>query len=91
ALTKHIQCKFHFIRAQVTDLVGKGEAIICYVPTVDMTVDILTKALARKSHWKFIWGIGLQLCLSGSVKSESQSDVFELLRALLSESGDLDQ
>ncbi|KIK72657.1 hypothetical protein PAXRUDRAFT_21735 [Paxillus rubicundulus Ve08.2h10] len=42
AWTKHIQWKYHFIR---DDLIGKGEAIIRYVPTDDMVADILTKPL----------------------------------------------
>ena len=48
---------------------AKGEAVICYVPTNDMVTDILTKALTHDQHWKFIKAIGLQLCLSGSVKN----------------------
>ncbi|KIK75509.1 hypothetical protein PAXRUDRAFT_92474, partial [Paxillus rubicundulus Ve08.2h10] len=40
--TKHIQRKYHFIQ---DDLVGKGEAVIRYMPTDDMVADILTKPL----------------------------------------------
>ncbi|KIK95226.1 hypothetical protein PAXRUDRAFT_87043, partial [Paxillus rubicundulus Ve08.2h10] len=65
--TKHIQRKYHFIQ---DDFITKGEAIIHYVPTNDMVVDILTKPLPliQEQHWKFIWGMGLQMCLSGSDK-----------------------
>jgi hypothetical protein len=63
ARTKHIQRKYHFVR---DDLVGKEEAIFCYVPTRDMVADILTKPLARDQHWKFVKAMGLQLHLSGS-------------------------
>ena len=66
AWTKHIQCKAHHIQ---DDLVAKGEAVICYVPTNDMVTDILTKALTHDQHWKFIKAMGLQLCSSGSVKN----------------------
>ena len=79
ARIKHIQQKYHFVQ---DDLVGKGEAVICYVPTTDMTADILTKALTREQHWKFLQAMGLRLRSSGSVKYSNS----ELLRALLSNS-----
>ena len=65
ARTKHIQRKYHHVR---DDLVAKGEAAVRYVPTNDMVTDILTKALAHDQHWKFVKAMGLQPCLSGSVK-----------------------
>ncbi|KAF9223297.1 hypothetical protein BS17DRAFT_705999, partial [Gyrodon lividus] len=61
--SKHIQRKYHFV---CDDLVGKGEAIVRYVPTGDMVADILTK-LAKDQHWKFVKAMGLQLHSSGSV------------------------
>ncbi|KAF8839361.1 hypothetical protein BDN67DRAFT_905732, partial [Paxillus ammoniavirescens] len=54
------------------DLVGKGEAIVLYVPTGDMVADILTKPLVRDQHWKFIKAMGLRLHLSGSVSIQPQ-------------------
>ena len=63
ARTKHIQQKYHFVR---NDLVGKGEAIVCYVPTGNMVADILTKPLVRDLHWKFVKAMGLRLHSSGS-------------------------
>ena len=65
ARTKHIQCKYHFVR---DDLIAKGEAIVRYVPTDDMVADIFTKALPHDKHWKFVTAMGLRLCSSGSVK-----------------------
>ena len=44
--------------------------------------DILTKALTREQHWKFIQAMGLRLRSSGSVKYNNS----ELLWALLSNS-----
>ena len=63
AWTKHIQQKYHFVR---DDLVGKGEAIVCYVPTGDMVADILMKPLVRDLHWKFVKAMELRLHSSGS-------------------------
>ena len=63
ARTKHIQQKYHFVQ---DDLVGKGEAIVRYVPTRDMVADILTKPLMRDLHWKFVKAMGLWLHSSGS-------------------------
>lgn len=42
--TMHIKCKFHFVHDNV---VGKGKAIISYIPTRNMVADIFTKALPR--------------------------------------------
>ena len=63
AQTKHIQQKYHFVR---DDLVGKGEAVVHYIPTGDMVADILTKPLVKDQYWKFVKAMGLQLYLSGS-------------------------
>ncbi|KIL00579.1 hypothetical protein PAXRUDRAFT_129581, partial [Paxillus rubicundulus Ve08.2h10] len=56
---KHIQRKYHFIQ---DDLVGKGEAVICYTSP--------TKPLVQEQHWKIVWGMELQMCLSGSDKAQ---------------------
>jgi Reverse transcriptase (RNA-dependent DNA polymerase) len=64
ARTKHIQCKYHYIR---DDLVAKGECVVRWCPTDDMVADILTKALTHDKHWKFVRAMGLRPCSSGSV------------------------
>jgi len=59
----HIERKFHFVR---DDVIGKGKAIVSYVPTRDMVADIFTKALPTDSHWKFVTAMGLKMPSSGS-------------------------
>ncbi|KAG2073792.1 hypothetical protein BDR04DRAFT_976543, partial [Suillus decipiens] len=49
--------------------VGKGKAVICYIPTDDMVPDILTKPLIHEKHWKFTKAMGLQLHSCGSDKT----------------------
>ena len=63
--TKLIQWKYHYIW---DDVVGKKLAIIQYILTVDMVVDIFTKALSWDKHSKFATVMGLQPCSSGSVR-----------------------
>ena len=65
ACTKHIQQKYHFVH---DDVVGKGLAIVQYIPTSEMVADILTKALLCNKHSKFTTTMGLQPHLSGSVR-----------------------
>ncbi|KAG2353942.1 hypothetical protein BDR07DRAFT_1307561, partial [Suillus spraguei] len=65
--TKHIQRKYH---SMYDDLVAKGQAIICYIPTdYDMVADILTKPLIHDNHWKFTKAMGLRLHSSRSDKT----------------------
>ena len=71
AQTKHIQWKYHHVW---DDLVAKEEATIYYVSIKDMVADILTKALTHKQHWKFVQAMGLQPCLSGSIRSNDVPD-----------------
>jgi len=56
AHTKHIQCKYHYIR---DDLVAKGECIIQWCPTDNMVADIFTKELPHDKHWTFVHAMGL--------------------------------
>ena len=49
-------------------MVGKGLAVIKYVPTAEMVTDIFTKALGCEKHSKFTFAMGLRPHLSGSVK-----------------------
>jgi hypothetical protein len=58
ARTKHIDVKHHFVR----DTVEAGEVKFEYIPTSEMTADILTKGLARPKHWKFLRLLGLRGC-----------------------------
>ena len=54
--TKHIDIRFHFVR----DAYQQGRIRIEYLPTADMTADILTKALPREAHQRHVRGMGLQ-------------------------------
>lgn len=65
--TKHIDIRFHYIKDQVSS----GEINIVYVPTEDMTADIMTKGLYKGLHAKHTSSLGLQLKwqLSGSVRN----------------------
>ena len=49
AKTKHIHIRHHFIR----ECVDSGRIIVTYIPTAEMTADILTKALPSPSFSKF--------------------------------------
>ena len=54
--TKHIDCKYHFIRERVED----GTVKIHYVPSAEMAADILTKPLpapAVKKHRRVLLGV----------------------------------
>jgi len=53
--TKHIDVKWHFIRAYVENNIVK----ITYLPTADMVADILTKALPRQRHWEHAQAMGM--------------------------------
>lgn len=55
ARTKHIDIRHHFIREAI-----ENELItIIHVPTDQMTSDILTKPLPRKTHWRCTIDLGL--------------------------------
>jgi len=54
--TKHINTKFHFVREQVTS----GQVKLQYLPTEDMTADILTKAVSGVKLTKHIKSFGLK-------------------------------
>ena len=53
--SKHIAVRHHFIREKLED----GDIDVHYVPTGDQTADVLTKALGREKHEKFIRGFGM--------------------------------
>src|SRR5215207_5010518 len=53
--TKHIDVKWHFIRAYVDN----GTIKITYLPTANMVADILTKVLPRERHWQHATSMGM--------------------------------
>jgi hypothetical protein len=53
--TKHIDVKWHFIRAYVDN----GAVKISYLPTGSMVADILTKALPRARHRQHVEAMGM--------------------------------
>ncbi|KZV87655.1 hypothetical protein EXIGLDRAFT_578125, partial [Exidia glandulosa HHB12029] len=50
------------------DLVASGQVSVRYVSTHDQVADIMTKALSREKHQKFMRAMGLRASPSGSVK-----------------------
>ena len=53
--TKHIGVRYHFVR----DACERNIIRTTYLPTAEMTADILTKILPRETHWKHTGGLGL--------------------------------
>jgi len=53
--TKHIDVQYHFTRARVES----HEIAVEYIPTADMTADILTKSLEWIKHERHMRGMGL--------------------------------
>jgi hypothetical protein len=63
--TKHIDIKFHFIREKIKDQICEPQ----YLKTEEMPADVLTKALSKERHKKFVKRLGLEQKLqSGSVE-----------------------
>ncbi len=54
-LSKHIHVRFHYIRDRVRD----GEITVTAISTKENIADILTKALPRATHEKFVRQMGL--------------------------------
>jgi hypothetical protein len=54
--SKHIDIRHHFIREQV----AIGQIKMYYVPTKDMTADILTKPLSRDRHQRLVGLLGIR-------------------------------
>jgi hypothetical protein len=54
--TKHIDIRHHFVKEKIRN----QEIYLSYCPTSDMVADILTKALNRIKHWRFVHGLGLR-------------------------------
>jgi hypothetical protein len=55
ARSKHIDIRHHFVREQIM----AGTISLQYVPTEDMTADVLTKPLGRDRHSKLIRSMGV--------------------------------
>jgi len=55
--TKHIDVRYHFIRAAVTN----NTVDLRYTPTAEQTADILTKGLAGPLHWEHCKRMGLRV------------------------------
>lgn len=53
--SKHIDIRYHFIRQHITS----GSFSTSWVPTAEMTADILTKSLALPLHTKHTVNLGL--------------------------------
>jgi hypothetical protein len=53
--TKHIAIRYHFIGEKLEE----GQISAEYVPTNEQITDVLTKALAREKHGRFIEGMGV--------------------------------
>lgn len=53
--TKHIDVKFHFIREMLSQKVIRLE----YLPSCDMSADVITKALGPTAHYKCLQNLGL--------------------------------
>ena len=54
--TKHIEVKFCFSKEKVQD----GTVVFNYIPTADMTADIMTKSLQPTKHKIFVTKLGMQ-------------------------------
>ena len=63
--TKHIDIRYHFIRSHVECKRIKVQ----YLPTNEMTADILTKNLGRAKHDYFVGKLGLVSRSSGSISA----------------------
>ena len=55
ARTKHIDIRYHYIRTAQE----RNEVSVVYIPTADMTANLLTKALSREKHQKHMKGMGI--------------------------------
>ena len=53
--SKHVDTQFHFTREKIQST----EIAIHYIPTSDMTADILTKALPRDKHYYCLHRLGM--------------------------------
>ena len=54
--TKHIDIQHHYVK----DMIAGGHILLRYIPTINMTADIMTKVLPRDAHQRHINGMGLR-------------------------------
>jgi hypothetical protein len=54
--SKHINVKYHYI----CEHIAASDVAFHYLPTAEMTADVLTKALSRPKHAKFTEKMGLK-------------------------------
>jgi len=59
--TKHIGVRYHFVR----DACERNAIRTTYLPTSEMTADIMTKSLPRETHWKHVNRMGMVRWASG--------------------------
>lgn len=65
--TKHIEIKYHFVR----DARERRQIELQYLPTAEMTADILTKPLPRDTHQRHVSGMGLRP--DGEIRTSGRS------------------
>jgi len=53
--TKHIGVRYDFVR----DTCERNAICATYLPTSEMTANIMTKSLPRETHWKHVNGMGM--------------------------------
>ena len=53
--SKHIDVKYHYVRNEVEN----GRVKLKYIPTAEMTADILTKALPQELHQRHMKAMGM--------------------------------
>jgi len=53
---KHIDIR----HPHVKDMIAYGHILLKYIPTTNMTADIMTKALLRDAHQRHVNGMGLE-------------------------------
>lgn len=54
--SRHIDIRYHIIR----DAVADGTIRLQYIPTAEMTADVLTKPLPKESYWKHVESMGMR-------------------------------
>ena len=66
ARTKHIDIQLHFIREHVNN----GRIHLEYCPTEDMVADVMTKALGKEKHQRFMKMMGMETATPSPVEDD---------------------